>query len=65
VARFRVLEVQGGVAIGLITGATTRLSGAHTVIMERPPERWYRSRYFWAGAVVGAVGGALGGFASQ
>ena len=61
VARFRVLSVRNGIATALITGATTRLAAVHTVVMRRPPERWDRSRYFWAGAIVGLVGGAAGG----
>lgn len=63
VARFRVLSVRNGLATALITGETTRLAPVHTVVMRRPPERWYRNRYFWAGAIVGLLGGAAGGAA--
>lgn len=61
VARFRVLDVRSGIATALITGQTTRVTPAHTVVMERPPERWYASPRFWAGTVIGAVGGVIAG----
>ena len=60
VARFRVLRVDAGLATALITGETTRLRTQHTVVMDRPPDRWYRRPLFWAGAVVGMVIGAAG-----
>lgn len=63
VARFSVLAVRGGVATALVTGATTRVSPAHTVVMVPPRQRWYRSRYFWSGAIGGLLGGAAAGIA--
>jgi len=63
VARFRVLSVEQGVATALITGQTTRVTPSHTVMMQRPPERWYANPRFWAGTVVGLVGGVLAGSA--
>ncbi len=61
VARFRVLGVTRGIALAMITGQTTRVTPAHTVIMQRPPERWYSNARFWAGAVVGLAGGVVAG----
>ena len=61
VARFRVVRVENGVATALITGETTRLAPVHTVVMDRPPDRWYRRPIFWAGLVSGLVVGAFGG----
>lgn len=63
VARFRVISVEQGVATALITGQTTRVTPAHTVMMQRPPERWYANPRFWAGTVVGLVSGVLAGSA--
>ena len=61
VARFRVTEVRDGMATAVITGQTRRVTPDHTVIMQRPPDRWYRNPRFWAGAVVGLVSGAFAG----
>jgi hypothetical protein len=61
VARFRVMAVRRGMATAMITGQTRRVTPAHTVIMTRPPERWYRNPRFWAGAAVGLVGGTFAG----
>ena len=61
VARFRVMRVDNGVATALITGETTRLDPVHTVVMDRPPDRWYRRPIFWAGLVSGLVVGVFGG----
>ena len=61
VARFQVTGVRDGLATAMITGQTRRVTPDHTVIMQRPPERWYRNPRFWAGAVVGLVSGAFAG----
>ena len=61
VARFQVTSVSGGMATAMITGQTRRVTPDHTVIMQRPPERWYRNPRFWAGAVVGLVSGTFAG----
>jgi len=61
IARFRVLEVTRGVATALITGQTTRVTTAHTVVMIEPAQRWYKSGRFWTGAFVGALGGVFAG----
>lgn len=59
VARFRVVSVKGGLAMAVITGQTMPVVASHTVIMERPPSRWYRNPTFWAGTAVGAVSAGL------
>lgn len=61
VARFQVTGVHEGMATAMITGQTRRVTPDHTVIMQRPPERWFRNPRFWAGAVVGLVSGAFAG----
>lgn len=63
VARFRVLGVTGGVATALVTGATTRVTPLHTVIMVPPRQRWYANRVFWIGTVGGLLGGTAAGIA--
>lgn len=59
VARFRVVRVEGGEAIALITGQTTRLTTDVVATLERPRTPWWRSRSFWGGTVLGAIAGAL------
>jgi hypothetical protein len=56
-----VISIGDGVATAMITGQTRRVTPAHTVIMRRPPERWYSSARFWAGAVAGLVSGTFAG----
>ena len=61
IARFEVLEVRRGMATAMITGQTRRVTPQHTVIMTRPPERWYSNPRFWAGAALGLVSGVFAG----
>ena len=61
IARFEVLAVRRGMATAMITGQTRRVTPQHTVIMTRPPERWYSNPRFWAGAAVGLVSGMFAG----
>ena len=65
VARFRVVAVNGGVATALITGQTTRVTPAYTVVMQRPPEHWYSNARFWAGTILGLVAGVVAGVSIQ
>ena len=60
VARFRVLEVDGGRARVLVTGQTTFVTTEHVALLDPPPPRLWRSASFWAGIVLGAAAG-LGG----
>ena len=59
VARFDVLRVENGRAIGLITGATTELTTDHVVLLEVPVRPWYHNPLFWAGAMAGTFFGAI------
>lgn len=61
VARFRVLDVQRGQALALVTGQTTSLDAQHVVLLELPERPWWRQRSFWFGVLGGAVVGALAG----
>jgi len=58
VARFQVLGVNGGVATALVTGQTTALTQDHVAVLEVPMRPWYASSLFWAGAILGLLGGA-------
>ena len=58
VARFQVLGVDGGLATALITGQTTALTPDHVAVLEVPIRPWYASSLFWAGAILGLLGGA-------
>lgn len=62
VARLRVLRVEKGSAMAMVTGQTTALSTEHIVVMEEPRKAWYRSRPFWGGLVAGAALGAVVGY---
>lgn len=62
VARFRVSNVSGEIARGVITGQATSVNTTHTVLLDVPQRPWYRQRTFWLGTAVGAaVGFLLGG----
>lgn len=63
VARFRVLSVGETRATAIITGQTTFVSTGHVALLEEPPRRFWRERYFWVGMVFGAITGALGALA--
>jgi hypothetical protein len=61
VARFRIVDIDQGVATGLITGMTTRLSTDHVVVLEEPTKRFFKTLGFWGGVVIGFVLGAVAG----
>jgi len=63
IARIRILGVDGGTARALITGQTTRVTNAHTVLLETPVAPWWRERMLWMGAAAGALVGFLLGAA--
>ena len=65
VARFRVLAVERGTAVALVTGQTTRLTDDHIAVLRPPPRKWYRTRDFWVGAVAGAFAGIAGALAAK
>ena len=61
VARFRVLDVRGGVATALITGQTTNVTSDLVALLDQPRRRWYQQSAFWVGTVLGAaIGAAVG-----
>ena len=58
IARLRVLSVStNGEATALITGQTGRLTTDHIAIVTEPRSRWFRSRGFWAGTILGLAAG--------
>ncbi|MEO7966171.1 MAG: hypothetical protein ABIT38_19895 [Gemmatimonadaceae bacterium] len=62
VARLRVVHLDKGSAIAIVTGQTTALSTEHIVVMEEPTHPWFRSRSFWSGLLAGAALGAVVGY---
>jgi hypothetical protein len=61
VSQFRIIQIDTGVATGLITGQTTRLTTDHVAILDEPQKRFFKTLGFWGGVVVGFVLGALTG----
>ncbi|HJU90217.1 MAG TPA: hypothetical protein VJ672_12530 [Gemmatimonadaceae bacterium] len=61
VASFRVLAVTPAEASGVVTGQTTRVTTGNIAILNRPSPAWYARAAFWAGLVLGAIGGAVVG----
>jgi hypothetical protein len=59
VARFRITGLANGQANALITGQTTSVTAAHSVLLDVPSTPWYKQRTFWLGTAVGAVVGIL------
>ncbi len=62
VARYRVLHVEQGQAVALVTGQTMRVSTEHVALLDAPRTRFYRSSVFWVGTVLGLVLGGTAGF---
>ena len=63
VARFRVLDVRGGVATALITGQTTNVTSDLVALLDEPRKHWFQQGAFWTGALLGALAGAAVGLA--
>ena len=61
VARFRIIDIDAGVATALITGQTTRLLMEHVAILEEPRKRFFKTLGFWGGVVIGFVIGVVAG----
>lgn len=55
VARFRIVAIQDGAAMALVTGQTTAVSTDHVATLEEPKRRWYRNKGFWSGLFLGAA----------
>lgn len=60
VARFRIMGVNDGAAVALVTGQTTALSTEHVATLEEPKRPWFRAKTFWSGLVLGAAMGIAG-----
>jgi hypothetical protein len=58
VARFRVLSVEQRRVVAVVTGQTTVLTPEHVALLDAPRRRFYQSRGFWAGTILGAIIGA-------
>ncbi|HVE77990.1 MAG TPA: hypothetical protein VNA89_03960 [Gemmatimonadaceae bacterium] len=65
VARFSVIDVDGGTATALITGQTSALTTDHVVILEEPRRPAYTRGLFWGGVAVGMLIGLLAGGATD
>lgn len=61
VAEYRVISVWGDRAIALVTAQTTVVTMNHIALLAPPERRFYRSRSFWTGTVLGVVLGVGGG----
>lgn len=55
IARIAVLSVRGGTAQAVITGQTTAVEPGYVAVLERPETRFFSTRDFWLGALLGAV----------
>jgi hypothetical protein len=60
IARFRVLRVERGVAIAVVTGQTARVMPGEVALLAEPKPRFYEQPAFW---IALGVGGAIGFFA--
>lgn len=63
VARLRVIARDSVSATALVTGQVSRVRAEHFLLVVRPPQRWWQSRTFWAGALLGAAFGVGAGAA--
>ena len=57
VARFDVLAVRDGRAVGLVTGQTTDVARGHVALLDEPPSPWYRRADVWTALFVGLATG--------
>lgn len=55
IARLRVLQIQNGTAIAVITGQTSRVTAGQVALIRRPKPPFYAVGLFWIGAAVGAA----------
>jgi hypothetical protein len=53
VARFRVVRVEWGEALAVITGQTTAITTEHVALLRMPEAPWYRRPAFWLGLIAG------------
>ncbi len=60
VARLRIITRDGESATALVTGQVSRVKSDHFLLVVRPEPRWWQSRLFWAGSVLGVTFGAGG-----
>lgn len=60
VARLRVIARDSANATALVTGQVARVKADHFLLVVRPASRWWHSRTFWAGTLLGASVGAGG-----
>lgn len=60
VARLRIIARDSVTATALVTGQVARVKTDHFLLVVRPAHKWWQSRVFWAGAVMGATMGAGG-----
>jgi hypothetical protein len=61
VARFRIVDVNEGIATAVITGQTTRTAMDQVAILDEPTRSLYRTLGFWGGVVIGFALGAVAG----
>ncbi|GAB1341223.1 hypothetical protein MASR1M101_03500 [Gemmatimonas sp.] len=60
VARLRLIARDSANATALVTGQVARVKVDHFLLVVRPTSRWWQSRTFWAGTLLGASVGAGG-----
>jgi hypothetical protein len=63
VARFQVLAVRDGRAVGLVTGQTTDVARGHVALLEEPRDPWYKRADVWTALFVGIATGIGAGAA--
>jgi hypothetical protein len=55
IAKFRITNVQDGTATAVITGQTARLTTDYVALVAEPKLPFYRTPWFWLGAVAGGL----------
>jgi hypothetical protein len=55
IARLRVIRVNAGTAIAVITGQTSRVTTGQVALIRRPDRPFYTAGLFWIGTAVGAA----------
>lgn len=61
VARFRVVGIDSGFVMAVVTGQTTRIVTDHIAILDEPRRPWYKTVLFWGGMAIGAALGTMVG----